>query len=178
MGSAEDLIDCQIDRLRATLRERPNYADLHYRLGLLLKHRGNLEEAVDCFDRATAINPNYSKALIQLGLSMQSLGRSDEALDVLDKALTANPESVELHYQLGLIFADRHQFALAVEQFEEAMRGDGQRIEFHANLALALQNMGLIDRANATWQTLCDLAEETSEGRNILERAKGTTESQ
>ncbi len=177
-GAAEDLIDCQIDRLRAMLRERPNYADLHYRLGLLLKHRGNLDEAVECFEQATAINPNYSKALIQLGLSLQSLGRSDEASDILHQALAADPGSVELHYQLGLIFADRHQFALAVEQFEEAMRGDCHRIEFHANLALALQNMGLIDRANATWQTLCDLAEESTAGRNILERAKGATESQ
>ena len=110
------------------------------------------------------INPSYTKALIQLGLSLRELGKSDEAVKVLSRALEASPDTVELHYQLGLIFADRHELAMAVERFEAALRLDPRNLDFRANLALALQNMGLIDRAAATWDALCDLARETPRG--------------
>ena len=172
-GPVADLIERQIQRHRHVLKKRPNYADLHYRLGLLLKHRGLLDEAVDSFRRATAINPNSAKALIQLGLSLHEQGRSDDAIPALSQALEVEPESLELHYQLGLMFADRHQFAQAVEQFELGLEKEPRNIDFHANLALALQNMGLIDRAKAAWQTLCDVAESADGGPAGAESALG-----
>jgi len=65
-------------------------------------------------------------------------------------------ESIELHYQVGLIFADRNEFALALERFERAAAKEPNNQDYVANLALALQNMGLVDRATATWATLCE----------------------
>ena len=64
---------------------------------------------------------------------------------------------MDLHYQLGLIFADRNDFAQALERFEFAASKEPQNYDYVANLALALQNMGLLDRAQAAWQTLCEL---------------------
>ncbi|HWL92688.1 MAG TPA: tetratricopeptide repeat protein, partial [Phycisphaerae bacterium] len=64
--------------------------------------------------------------------------------------------------QLGLLFAQRNQFQLAVEHYEAAIRGNPSHVEFQANLALALQNMGLLDRANASWQIVCNLAPESA----------------
>ena len=65
---------------RQAIAERPNHADLYYRLGLLLKNRGQIEEAVDAFQHAVAINPAYMKALIKLGLALKEVGRTDEAI--------------------------------------------------------------------------------------------------
>ncbi len=169
-GPVEDLIDRQIRRLQKALETRPNYADLHYRLGLLLKHRGELSEAMECFREAAAINPNYVKAQIQLGLTLHATGRSEEGSEALSRALTLDPDGVDAHYQLGLIFADRQQFKLALEQFERALERQPDNIDFHANLALALQHIGLIDRAAGAWHTLCDLAESTEQGQDTLRR--------
>jgi superkiller protein 3 len=160
-GPVADLVDRQIERHRAALAEHPNYADLHYRLGLLLKHRGDVTEAIDCFRQATAINPSFAKGQIQLGLSLHANGQSDEAIKILQGATQADHETVDLHYQLGLIFADRRQFAQAIEQFELAMAKGTPNIDFHANLALALQNIGLVDRAEACWEALSALATES-----------------
>jgi tetratricopeptide (TPR) repeat protein len=165
-----DLIDRQIERHRAVLSQRPNYADLHYRLGLLLKQRGEMSEAADCFRQATEINPNYTKALIQFGLSLHDLGQTHEGIAALTRAFDTDHKSIDLHYQLGLMFADREQFATAIEQFEQALATEPRNIDFHANLALALQNMGLIDRATGTWHTLCDLALETPAGQDTIRR--------
>jgi superkiller protein 3 len=153
-----DLISCQIDRLRASIRERPHHADLHYRLGLLLRNRGQVEEAAESFQRAVDINPGYMKALIKLGLALKELGRSDAAIAAFKQATEIQPGYADLHYQLGLLFSQRYHFEIAIEHFENAISGNSENVDFQANLALALQNMGLIDRANATWQLVCELA--------------------
>src|SRR5438105_1428805 len=73
---------------------------------------------------------------------------------ILRRAGAIEPEYVDLHYQLGLAFAKRQQFDMTVEQFEHAVSGTPQQPDFHANLALALQHLGLIDRANACWESV------------------------
>lgn len=163
-----EMIDEQIDRHRQALTQHPNYADLHYRLGLLLKSRGDLSAAIESFENAVAINPNYVKALIKLGIAYHERGDDQAAIAQFKKAMAIDPKVVDLYYQLGLIFADRAQFALAVEQFEHAIRLEPANVELHANLALCLQDMGLIDRADACWQTLCEIAPQSEKGRNIL----------
>ncbi|MBK8269529.1 MAG: tetratricopeptide repeat protein [Planctomycetes bacterium] len=86
----------------------------------------------------------------------------DEAVDVLKSAIDTQPGYVDLHYQLGLIFAQRQQFQMAIEHYESAVGGNPNNVEFQANLALALQNMGLLDRANASWQLVCNLAPDSA----------------
>jgi len=169
----DDLLDRQIKRHRQVLNRRPNHADLHYRLGLLLRQRGQLDAAIDSFRQAVAINPNYVKAVIKLGLALTERGDFDEAVGVLRQALDDRPRDVELHYRLGLMFADRNEFSMALEQYEVAIREDPRNIDLHANLALALQNMGLLDRAALSWETLCEVAAETRNGRAVLDAAAG-----
>ena len=166
-----DLVDRQIERHRQAIEERPNHADLHYRLGLLLRHRSRVPEAVRSFQNALAINPHYLKAMIKLGLSLKEVGDTDAAIDTLQRALRIEPQCSDLYYELGLIFADQRKFTLAVERFETAIARNPRNIDFHANLALALQNMGLVDRAAASWQTLCDMLPESARGRAVLQQA-------
>jgi tetratricopeptide (TPR) repeat protein len=103
-----------------------------------------------------------------LGLSLHQAARSAEAIAVLKSAVETDPESIDLHYQLGLLFADRRQFAQALEQFEYALDKSPDNIDLHANLALALQNMGLLDRAQASWQILCELTTPSPSDRETL----------
>lgn len=160
----EQLLDEQIERHRAALSAGPNHADLHYRLGLMLKHRGNKAEALAEFEKALAVNPGYVKALIKMGLGLLEQGDDLRGFEYLRKAVTLEPGYVDLHYQLGLAFAKRQQFEMAVEHFEHAVAGNPNNAEFQANLALALQQIGLIDRASACWESV----------RALTRRGKGT----
>ena len=170
---APDLISRQIQRLHDTLARHPHHADLHYRLGLLLRNRGQIEDALHAFQKAVDINPCYMKALIKLGLAMKEMDKTEAAIEIFKKAVAMEPDFADIHYQLGLLFAQRHQFELAVEHFENAAEANPQNISFQANLALALQNMGLVDRANANWQVVCDLAPDSAEAAQArIEMAK------
>ena len=108
------------------------------------------------------INPCYMKALIKLGLALKEVGQTDEAIVIFKQATRVEGNYADLHYQLGLLFAQRCQFEIAVEHYEAAFQGNPQNIDFQANLALALQCLGLVDRAGSTWQIVCDLAPESA----------------
>ena len=152
----DDLLTLQIERHRQSLLENPNRADLHYRYGLLLRGRGRTRESISHFREALKINPCYAKARIKLALALLEDGRSEEAMVNLEEALHVKEEFVKLHYKLGLMYCDKIQFALAVEHSELTL-GQDSNADTNANLMLALQNMGLIDRARATWQAVCEL---------------------
>lgn len=166
-----ELLEETIQRHRQAMLMHPNHADLHYRYGLLLRQAGRFDEAIVAFQRATTINPSYAKALIKLGISLKEAGRFDDAIGTFQQALTLGKSFVDVHYQLGLLFAQRNRFDLAVEQFEHAVAGNEQNTSFRANLALALQNVGMVDRAAATWRSICELAYDTDATRQARETA-------
>lgn len=159
----DELISEALRRHEQALVQAPSHADLHYRYGLLLRQIGRQADAVRAFENAVAINPNYSKALVKLGICLKECGRSDEALDAFQRALQLDERYVDVHYQLGLLFAQRNQFDLAVEQFELAVEGNSENLAFQANLALALQSIGMVDRAAATWRSMCELTRENGD---------------
>ncbi len=176
MPSGSDLLMEQIRRHRQALALNPNHADLYYRFGLLLRQVGEFEEAVSAFRNAIEINPGYVKAIIKLGICLKEMGRADEAVEMFRRALSLRDDFVDVHYQLGLLFSQQNQFDLAVEAFERAGDGDPRNISFRANIALALQNIGMLDRAAATWRSICELSrdfDESSQDRRALLPGEG-----
>jgi tetratricopeptide (TPR) repeat protein len=157
-----------IRRHRQILLAHPRRADLHYRHGMLLRQIGSFGPAVDAFQEAVTINPSYVKALIKLGITCRELDRPEEALDAFCRALALEESQVNLHYQLGLLFAQPSRFDVAVEQFEASLTDEHGAADFRYNLALALQNIGVMDRADATWRSLSELsfASEPAGGRD------------
>ncbi len=155
--SVATLIDGQIETLRKMLQETPGHADRHYRLGVLLESKGDLEAALDAYDEAVTINPQYLKAQTRRSLALHRLGRFQEATVVAKCALDIDPESVELHYQLGLLFADQRRFSAAMDEFDFAAAYQPSSADYTAHLAIALQHMGLLDRATETINLLSDL---------------------
>lgn len=166
---AQELLEEALRRHEQALHMRPAQADLHYRHGLLLRQAGEIQRAADAFGRAVAISPHYSKALIKYGITLKELGRDAEAIGAFERAMRLDDRSIELHYQLGLLFAQRNHFDLAVEEFEAAAGPDAGRAAFRDNLALVLQNIGMVDRAQATWRSICALSRPVPLGSNARE---------
>lgn len=156
--STAQMLSLAIQRHEQALLHRPNHADLHYRHGLLLRQAGKPEQAIGAFQNALRINPHYAKALVKLGVCFKELGRVDEAVTTFTRAVTLGMDYVDIHYQLGLLFAQRSRFDLAVEEFDQAATGNVRNMSIKANLALALQNLGMLDRAQATWRSVCEMA--------------------
>jgi len=149
-----DLLKLQLDRHAEQVAAEGDHADLRYRYGVLLKADGRLTEALDQFDKAIELNPCYTQAIIKKGITLQELRRDAEAIAAFKRALELEPEYVDLHYWLGLLYTDGRQFHEAVKHVEEAQENAAAGQAIRARLAMNLQNMGLMDRAAATWRSL------------------------
>ncbi len=161
----------QIERLRETLEARPNHADLHFRLGLLLRQTGDLDAGIASMQRAVEINPCYLRALIKLGVCLREKGDHRAAIDAFRRALRVDGDAVDAYYELGVLYADQRRYESAVNQFEQAASRRPDRVDLHAHLAMALENLGLSDRAETNWRTLFQVAPHTPSGRAALRAA-------
>jgi tetratricopeptide (TPR) repeat protein len=153
----DDLLEVQIARHAEAVAEHPEYADAHYRFGVLLRAQGRLGEAAEQFEQALAIHGAYVPAIIRLGMTQQELGRLEEAVETYRRALELRPRYVDVHYRLALLHTDRKQFSEAVEHMERAADLAPGNMQIRASLALSLQNLGLMDRAAAAWRSLARL---------------------
>ena len=69
-------------------------------MGNAFSDLGRLSEALDCYDKAIALNPNYAEAHSNRGNALRDLGRTQEARESSNKAVTLNPQCVEAHQNL------------------------------------------------------------------------------
>ena len=59
----------------------PEYADIHYMLGVLYKKLDRMEEAEKCFEESLRLNPNYVKARLNLFNLLREQSRYSEAVE-------------------------------------------------------------------------------------------------
>ena len=69
----------------------PTFARPHEDLGLLYLNQNKPEAAVDCFERATALDASQASAFRGLSTALQQCGRQDEAQATLNKYLALAP---------------------------------------------------------------------------------------
>jgi|GEM_PF-196382 len=164
-GESNDLLNLQLEKFENALQEEPNHAQRHYQYGILLWGRGETSQAMEHFERAVGSHPCYFNARIKLGLTLREKGKRQQAMEHLIGAWHPQRDSIDFHYKLALMYCDKIKFALAMECLEaqhagkNAEFGELRRAEmpYVSNLTLALQNMDLVDRALATWRSLCEL---------------------
>lgn len=165
----DDLLAEILRRHAQALIIRGGCADLHYRHGLLLRQAGGFSDALESFERAVRSYPAFTKAQIKRGIALRDAGRASEALDAFRRAIFAAPQDIALHYDLALLFTQRGRFDETLDQFDPPGPAEGITSTFRHNLALALQGVGMVDRAAATWRSICELPPRMS----LLERDRG-----
>ncbi|MHC4703502.1 MAG: tetratricopeptide repeat protein, partial [Planctomycetota bacterium] len=141
--------------------ERPQNADLHYRLGVLMLNVGRIADATRAFEAALEINSLYARAKSKLAICLLEADRKREALDCLPGRGCLDKETLELHYKTALLYCNRVKFASSVINLERQLESSFACSDATANISIILQNLGLLDRPTATWDSLTDTANET-----------------
>jgi tetratricopeptide (TPR) repeat protein len=128
-----------IDR---ALRANPRDAAAHINRGLALQALGRQEEALDGFQRASALSPDLPEGPFNAGNALLALGRPADALSSFTRAVLIRPGYAEGWYNHGTTL-------LALRQPEEALRSFDRAIallpgyaEAHANRGHALEALG------------------------------------
>jgi len=85
----------EIGALRKLVAMDPKDADSQNQLGKALYQKGNLGEAVQCFERSLALKPGVDEVLANLGVALKTKGLMREYEKVLTKLAAVNPKTAE-----------------------------------------------------------------------------------
>ncbi len=127
---------------RSCLRLRPNFAEAHNNLGVILAKEKESELAIHHFDASLYFRPKYTDASINRARLLQEFGRIDEAVEQLQSLLDDEPSNANLHVELGYALMRQGDFEEAVSYYKVACQLGPQHAEAHWNLAMAMLTLG------------------------------------
>jgi len=116
-------------------------------LGVVLRKKGQLDEAMVQFQKALAINPNLAATYNNIGDVLHEKGQVDEAIAYYQKALEINPNMAEAHNNLGNALLQKRRVDEAMVQFQKALAINPNLADVHNNLGNILFQRGQVDQA-------------------------------
>ncbi|MEJ2183005.1 MAG: tetratricopeptide repeat protein [Nitrospirota bacterium] len=145
--------------LKEVARQKPRYADVLNKLGVIAHLDGRLEEACEYFERALNVNPGYTEAALNLTITLNEMGATDRAYEVFMTLVKDAPRQngyrdcyaagklANEHYRLGNIYYSMGSFDEAIEEYRKALARRPGLTDIHTRLGMALREKGLFDDA-------------------------------
>lgn len=112
-----------------------------YQRGLQLSLRKRYQEAIECYDRALAINLEFVKAYNQRGFSYYKLGKSVEALADYNQALTIDNQHATSYYYRGLTRFQLGYSQGAIADFDRAIAIDPDHGQAYYHRAISHRDL-------------------------------------
>jgi tetratricopeptide (TPR) repeat protein len=111
-------------------------------LGTALQESGRLEEAIERYRRALALNPSYTPAMVNLGSALRAAGRTNEAVAAYDAALAADATGATVHVNRGNALMSQGKVNEAIFAYRQAVAADRRSTHAVNALANALFDLG------------------------------------
>ena len=153
---------------RQSLARKPDYAEAHYNLGIVLGRLGRLGEAERSYRQALALNPGFVEARGNLGTALASLGRPEEAVLSFRKALALRPGLALVHNNLGISLATLGRLEEAERSYREALAHKPDYAEAHNNLGNLLAGSGRLEEAERSYRQALTLKPDLAEAHYHL----------
>jgi Flp pilus assembly protein TadD len=125
----------------------PSQGGANYNLAVMLRDRGELDEAVTHFRRAATQRPAHAPTFNNLGAALQQLGRLDEAQTSLRRALALQPDYPNALYNLGKVLKAKDRPAEALAAYTRALALNPADADVWSDAAIVLQVMELLEEA-------------------------------
>ncbi len=143
---------------RDTIAHYPESHLARINLGVLLKRRGEIDEARTHFAQVLADWPDWpwtrSRALTNLGNLEQETGRLDEAIRCFRGATEAIPLAPEPRFNLGNALLRSGRYEEAIESYNKLLERFPTHEKAKYNLALALEKAGQWREAQARYDNI------------------------
>lgn len=108
---------------------------------------GDMDGAIEEFERALAVDPKNVNVHNSLGVCHGVRGNFDLAIDAFETAIVLDPEDVMATYNLGLAHLKQGNRDKALELFLEAHGLDGEHPDIACQIGLCYRDMGRTEAA-------------------------------
>ena len=105
-----------------TAQQSPNNFRPYYNRGSAYRNKGQLEKAIQDFDKAIELNPSFAELYSNRGSTHSSRGKYHLAIRDYSQALQLNPTFAEACYNRGLVYWHQGEYDLALRDFEKAVQ--------------------------------------------------------
>ena len=140
----------------------------HGNLGALLKMKGEVQKAVECFKKAIKLKPDYPEAHNNLGNTLKEQGDLAAAIASYNTALSLNPNHPKIHNNLGVALKEQGDLIAAITSYNTALKLKWNYPEAHNNLGNALKDQGELTAAITSYNTALSLDPNYPEAHNNL----------
>jgi tetratricopeptide (TPR) repeat protein len=117
------------------VKKSPYKARPHNILGSIYASQNRIDEAVQQFKEAIAVDPRTYEAHYSLGVAYLGLGRTEDAINEYKAALSLKMDYAEAHFNLGVCYSK-------LGRVEEAIKAYQMAIMIHPDSANAYNNLG------------------------------------
>jgi tetratricopeptide (TPR) repeat protein len=153
---------------RTTIAKNPTCWMAHNNLGNLLLQRGQVDDALACFEKALELQPLFAEAHTDLAYALLRKGRVDEAILHSRKAIAIQPACVEAYNNLGRGLLQKGQVDAALASFQTALKLRPDNATAHNNLGKALLLKGREDEAIAHFEAALAIQPTNAPAHNNL----------
>lgn len=154
--------------LRARLSDHPEEEKAWRLLALAEQSAERLDEAIEAYGRALALDPNQLPSLLAISRLMLVRGRVDEAMPWLMNALAMDPGNPEVLNLNGLALKQIGEIPQAIELFRQVIAIDAKHLEAHIMLGGCLSDLGLFAAAEQVFRDGLEHSPEDFECRSFL----------
>jgi tetratricopeptide (TPR) repeat protein len=120
---------------------------LYRHLGACYGLKGDLDAAIEWFDKALAINPEDYDAMRNRGASLSNKGHLDAAIEWYDKALAINRRDYHAMRQRGVCLSKKGDLDAAIEWYDKALAVNPKDSNAMRNRGVSLSKKGEFDAA-------------------------------
>jgi protein O-GlcNAc transferase len=149
--------DVSIKMFETAVSLKPDYAEVHFNLGVVLKVSGRPNLAVESYKKAIELLPNYFGAHNNLGNALKQIGRLEEAVISYKNAIAIKPDYAEAYNNLGITFMSLRRLEEAVNSYEKAISINSEYYEAHNNLAMAFKKLKRLDKVLINYERANEL---------------------
>jgi len=149
--------DASIQMFETAISIKPDYAEAHFNLGVILKVSGRTHLAVESYKKAIALFPGYFSAYNNLGNALKQIGELEEAILSYQNAITINPDFAEAHNNIGIVLKDLGRLSESVKSYEAAISINPEFYDAHFNLGNSLRDLNQRNQALKSYEAAHEL---------------------
>ena len=135
----------------------PHRNDVHNYRARVYERLGRLEDALECLDRALAIDPRNVADLRNRGILLRKLGRPLDALASIEALLAIQPNDAAALTRRGLVLNELNRREEGLASIDQAARENPDDLEVLNARLLVLDNLGRYEEALNTAQRMLTL---------------------
>lgn len=147
IGTERENTDQEERCYREAVRLRPDFAEAHNDLAVLLRATNRLDDAAHHYQEALRIRADYPEAHFNYATLLVARGNLTAAGEHFEDALRLRPDYFDAHHGYAQLLHARGDLDGAAQQYAEALRLHPASPEAHNNFAILLEDLGRLDEA-------------------------------